>query len=922
MATQIGIVKALIGTATATAADGTIRNLQIGDQVFADELITTGAGGAIELEFADGSVMDLGRNSQAVLDDTVFNPEAATAVAETTDAEVDAIQAALLAGADPTQIGEATAAGAGVAGEGNEGHQPVVVDYLAPEAPVESGFDTTGIGVLFPEIQEELQTPIEDEPVIPSPVNEPPSINPEGANDVVYEAGLTNGSGVGSTTTTVEGSFTVSDPDGLDDITSVTINGTTIATADLGSNNTVAGSHGTLTVTGYNSATGVATYSYTLESPTTDIANAVESDVFTLTTTDGTATSAEASITIEIVDDGPQAFLSVDSENDISIEETGGTAIITFNLVGTFNPGADGLNPVNGEKYSIRLLAENGVDSGLQTTAQDTIYLFQTGDDTIIGSTNDEYQGDDDSVVFRITIDVTGGIIKVESQGFFHPPEEPVIFLDTGIEAVYTVTDGDGDTSEATVSLSQNIGFVDGVPMLGAFASIILANEADVTTSGQVLLEGNADGIADINITPTNLPADWASSSVENFVDGEFVSRTLTIANADGATYGSLTIDASGNYSFKLITPTPIDFLTATLTDPTAGGPVPEVVLPIVGSDGETVLTATFSSESGGINSSTQGMGVNNNSVDNPTDNGNNVNPPEVVSIAFDENLSDIGFTVNNLRNTGSNQVETLTWSVFTLTTTTVDGEEVSTKTLVDSGTVTPPLGTGESTTFGFVLSDYGLDEGVEFNHVELAGEDGTDYRLLSMSVQTTNPPEEVSLNFNVTVEDGDGDITDPQVLNVGVTGGEGSGYNLVGDDGNNILQGGSGDDILTGGLGDDILTGGAGDDVFAWNASDADGGIDTITDFDINNANGLGNDVLNLADLLDPTGALNIGVTDNLDNYLKATFDNVSNTTTIDVYTAGDANAAGTIDQSIVINGDVSDLNSLLAANNLIVDQ
>ncbi|MDF1588136.1 MAG: retention module-containing protein [Gammaproteobacteria bacterium] len=184
MAAQIGIVKALIGTATATAADGTIRNLQIGDQVFANELITTGAGSAIELEFADGSLMDLGRNSQAILDDTIFNPEAATAVAETTDSEVDAIQAALLAGEDPTQIAEATAAGAGVE-DGNEGHPPVVVDYLAPQVTPDSGFDTTGIGVVFPEIEEELQAPIS--PDLTPPVDYDVSVTASYVEELPFE---------------------------------------------------------------------------------------------------------------------------------------------------------------------------------------------------------------------------------------------------------------------------------------------------------------------------------------------------------------------------------------------------------------------------------------------------------------------------------------------------------------------------------------------------------------------------------------------------------------------------------------------------------------------------------------------------------------------------------------------------------------
>jgi hypothetical protein len=72
MATQIGIVQALIGTATAT--DGSIRNLHVGDSVYADELVSTRSGGAVEIEFSDGSVMDLGRDSQALLDNAVFNP--------------------------------------------------------------------------------------------------------------------------------------------------------------------------------------------------------------------------------------------------------------------------------------------------------------------------------------------------------------------------------------------------------------------------------------------------------------------------------------------------------------------------------------------------------------------------------------------------------------------------------------------------------------------------------------------------------------------------------------------------------------------------------------------------------------------------------------------------------------------------------
>ena len=170
MATQIGIITTLIGTATATAADGTIRNLKIGDQVFADEIISTGAGGAVEIEFADGSVMDLGRNSQAVLDSEAYDPSIIQDAAQSADSDIEALQQALLDGVDPTQIGEATAAGAGAGTEGNEGSEPVYVDYLAPEVTPDSGFDTTGIAVEFPVIEEELQAP--EEPEVPNFVPE------------------------------------------------------------------------------------------------------------------------------------------------------------------------------------------------------------------------------------------------------------------------------------------------------------------------------------------------------------------------------------------------------------------------------------------------------------------------------------------------------------------------------------------------------------------------------------------------------------------------------------------------------------------------------------------------------------------------------------------------------------------------------
>ncbi len=140
MAIQVGIIKTLNGTATATSPDGSKRELQIGDRVYADEIIITGSAGAIEIEFADGNIMDLGRQSQILLNSETINLNEV----EKLDVEDDvlALQQALLEGKDPTQIGEATATG--ILSEGNEGVTAETIDYLAPEAPVTSGFETDG----------------------------------------------------------------------------------------------------------------------------------------------------------------------------------------------------------------------------------------------------------------------------------------------------------------------------------------------------------------------------------------------------------------------------------------------------------------------------------------------------------------------------------------------------------------------------------------------------------------------------------------------------------------------------------------------------------------------------------------------------------------------------------------------------------
>ena len=154
-----------------------------------------------------------------------------------------------------------------------------------------------------------------------NPMNDPPTITTDdgvvGGNDLVYESGLATGSSPSAITKVAEGTFTVSDADGLGNIKSIafTSTGTSDTTLTIGSGGIVdlAGmvektfttSNGTVELTSYNGS-GQFGYKFTLTSPTTD-ATGTETNHFTVTVSDAAPSTASATVTIDIVDDKPIA---------------------------------------------------------------------------------------------------------------------------------------------------------------------------------------------------------------------------------------------------------------------------------------------------------------------------------------------------------------------------------------------------------------------------------------------------------------------------------------------------------------------------------------------------------------------------------------------------------------------------------------
>ncbi|HKJ94563.1 MAG TPA: retention module-containing protein, partial [Gammaproteobacteria bacterium] len=142
-ALPIGLVIAIVGYVLVEGPDGIRKVLHLGDTVDSDDTIVTGDGANLSIGFPDGSVLDLGPDSQAMLDADVFNPAEAGGDIQ---AAIAAMQQAILAGADPTMLFEASAAGGEPASEGGHGFVRIGLEGQ-PGADLFSGAaDGSGVG--------------------------------------------------------------------------------------------------------------------------------------------------------------------------------------------------------------------------------------------------------------------------------------------------------------------------------------------------------------------------------------------------------------------------------------------------------------------------------------------------------------------------------------------------------------------------------------------------------------------------------------------------------------------------------------------------------------------------------------------------------------------------------------------------------
>ncbi|WP_017937684.1 retention module-containing protein [Zestomonas thermotolerans] len=379
--------------------------------------------------------------------------------------------------------------------------------------------------------------------------------DPKGDGDraYVYEAGLNpHGSDADSDREFTGGTFTLSDPDGLDDLTAVTINGITVPLQNL-VGASFAGTYGTLTVTGYDATTGVATYRYELTSTSVDGPGA-ETDVFTLTVTDGSATSAPAAITIEIIDDVPRAC-------DVWAPEL----LDDEGLAGGIQ-GGPGDGPGRVTSFSGQLDYQGGADGVQSVTLSGPAMLGteEVTDSHWDAATHTLTLSTARGEVIRMQVtDLSTGAYTFELlQPIMHAPGEGE--NDFVLEIGYQVTDGDGDSASAVMRVRID----DDSPVAcDVWAPELLDDEGlaggiqggpgdgpgRVTScTNQRENQGGADGVQSVTLSgPAMLGTEEVTDS-----HWDAATHTLTLSTARGEVIRMQVTDLStGAYTFELLQP-------------------------------------------------------------------------------------------------------------------------------------------------------------------------------------------------------------------------------------------------------------------------------------------------------------------------------------------------------------------------------
>ena len=267
-----------------------------------------------------------------------------------------------------------------------------------------------------------------------------------------------------------------------------------------------------------NSSTGVVTFAQSNNiwhdnigdnDEAATLATAAGNLVLTQTVTDADGDTAMANLDLgsgvfKIEDDGPSAFI-VPTGTSMTLDETLGAKVGDANAAADDNVSANPFTVAWGTPIgllsgvdlvdtttttgadggttavTLSIVGGAGVLSGLKTTNGTDIALWQELDGTVTGRTG----GENGTVIFAISINGAGEVTVAQYSSLQHPTYpnsyDEAVDLSGKLNAVVTVTDGDGDVASASVAIGNAIRFEDDGP------SVVIADHA-VLQNGAGLL--------------------------------------------------------------------------------------------------------------------------------------------------------------------------------------------------------------------------------------------------------------------------------------------------------------------------------------------------------------------------------------------------------------------------------------------------
>ncbi|MBE5073156.1 hypothetical protein IM511_02405 [Erythrobacteraceae bacterium E2-1 Yellow Sea] len=591
-----------------------------------------------------------------------------------------------------------------------------------------------------------------------------------------------------------------------------------------------AGGSPVFTFTILDPSTGAA--QFTLQGPldhpdTDDSENVVDITVdfgplITAKDADGDIVTKAGSYNVVIDDDSPSfgannatAPVLVTDDDDIPVTDSDGNDFSTL-----FTPlyGADGAADTNAITYAFVLLNDNGTNSGLVDTL--------TGDDIllrIVGNTVEGYLENDTGVVaFTLTLNADGTIDQEQARAIYHnDPTDPDELYDAvpaddasesiiadAIKLTATITDYDGDSvTSDPISIGDSFHFEDDGPTLGPIQDQQIDN--DLTTNpatavGTLHFEAGADGTGSaMTISADTTGITVGTLPVVTYQDGNVLYGYVddgdngTDVSAGNGVYDdtldtlvfTLTVNpeagSSGQYTFELITPLDPDVTDVPIGGATAFGAGPEEQGQALDDGGSTILsvvsgyntTVSFDPVdwydtgnvapadlvTAGVNGSTSGWGIDNNNfndgqffvwdfgsdtLEDPDGPGGFI-PPAVT-------MPDISFATFQFKGaTGSESVQIVVHFVG-------GGYDAVTITGAD-------LNTDANGPYTYTAPGGELISSIEM-YGETLGGGGTKVELVSVGVQDESIDR--TIDFSLTLTDGDGDSTTTEDFSVQIADG------------------------------------------------------------------------------------------------------------------------------------------------------